>query len=284
MVVIVIMCFLLCLTAGVVYMVRQSAAAWLRDIDSEITVQVQPNGKPEELDKRVEEIVAFLRGQIGVTKVTPLTKDQLSELVKPWLGQVASLEALPMPELIAIEIDRDNPPDITPLRAALTAKFPDSSLDDHRRWRKQIRSVTGTLAVAGLGVMLLVFAATVAIIIAAARSAMASNREIIEVLNFVGAEENFIVSQFERHFLKLGIKAGIMGASAAGLIFFLMPYISDYTGGSTVADAEIRRLMGTRALDLGGYGILIAMVAIIALLCLITSHYGVRRILDAQNR
>ena len=39
--VITIMCFLACLTAGAVYMMNQSASAWLRDIASEVTVQVE---------------------------------------------------------------------------------------------------------------------------------------------------------------------------------------------------------------------------------------------------
>ena len=37
-----IMCFLACLTAGAVYMINQSAAAWTRNIASEVTVQLQP--------------------------------------------------------------------------------------------------------------------------------------------------------------------------------------------------------------------------------------------------
>src|SRR6185312_4016426 len=36
--VITIMCFLACLTAGAVYMMNQSASAWMRDIASEVTV------------------------------------------------------------------------------------------------------------------------------------------------------------------------------------------------------------------------------------------------------
>ena len=37
-----IMCFLACLTAGAVYMINESANAWLKDIASEVTVQIEP--------------------------------------------------------------------------------------------------------------------------------------------------------------------------------------------------------------------------------------------------
>ncbi|MDX2265482.1 MAG: ABC transporter permease [Hyphomicrobiales bacterium] len=282
--VVAIMCFLVCLVAGVVYMVRQSADAWVRDIDSEVTVQVQPVGDAAAMDRAVAEVTAYLREQTGVTRVTPMPRDELNALVKPWLGQVANLSALPMPQLIAIEVDRDNPPDFALLGQALSAKFAEASLDDHRRWRRQIRAMTNSLAVGGLVVIILMTLATGAIIVAAARSAMASNREIIEVLHFVGAEEKFIVRQFEWHFLKLGVKAGVVGASCAALIFFVAPHIADFLGGGAATEAEVRRIVGSGSLDLPGYAILVVMVGVIAMLCQLTSRFGVRRILEAQNK
>ena len=79
----------------------------------------------------------------------------------------------------------------------------------------------------------LVAAATVAVIVSATRSAMASNREIIEVLHFVGANESFISREFERHFVGLGVRAGLVGAVSAGLVFFLLPFVMHLIGGGT---------------------------------------------------
>ena len=49
-----IMSFLACLTAGMVYMVNQSADAWYNDIASEVTVQVAPR-EGLDMEKRSEE-------------------------------------------------------------------------------------------------------------------------------------------------------------------------------------------------------------------------------------
>ncbi len=54
-----IMCFLACLTAGAVYMVNQSASAWLRDIASEVTVQVPPRDGVD-VDQEVTKVALFL--------------------------------------------------------------------------------------------------------------------------------------------------------------------------------------------------------------------------------
>ena len=42
-----IMCFFACLTAGAAYMMHQSASAWLKDIASEVTIQVEPRENVE---------------------------------------------------------------------------------------------------------------------------------------------------------------------------------------------------------------------------------------------
>src|ERR1700754_2039041 len=58
-----IMVFLACLTAGAVYMVNQSAAAWLRDVASEVTVQIKPEGAVDEVERTAEKVASFLTNQ-----------------------------------------------------------------------------------------------------------------------------------------------------------------------------------------------------------------------------
>src|SRR5262245_18301769 len=211
-VVIAIMSFLACLTAGAVYMVNQSANAWVNDIASEITVELDPINTAD-IEKKMTLVALFLAKQNGITRVKPLTADDSAKLLEPWLGQSSALAALPIPRLIAVEIDRSNPPDIQLIKSALTQNFEGVVLDAHRRWQAEIRTLTRTAALGGLAVLGLVAAATIAVIVSATRSAMASNREIIEVLHFVGANERFISREFERHFLGLGVRAGLMGAA-----------------------------------------------------------------------
>jgi cell division transport system permease protein len=277
-----IMCFLACLTAGAVYLVNQSASAWLNDIASEVTVQIEPREKAD-TDKLVRDVSAFLAKQPGIRIVKPLSLEDSTALVEPWLGQSEGLKALPMPRLIALEVDRANPPDFTALRGALAAQFPKGVIiDDHRQWQQQIRTVTRSLALGGLAIFLLVASATILIIVSAARSAMASNREIVEVLHFVGATDRFIAGEFERHFQRLGIRAGLMGAFFAVLVFLGMPTIMELLGGGAVTVAELQRLIGSGTLDWIGHGVLVVVVVVIAVLCRMTSRFGVFRILNSK--
>jgi len=281
-VVIAIMSFLACLTAGAVYMINQSARAWVNDIASEITVELDPVNAAD-IEKKMTLVSLFLAKQVGITRVKPLTAEDSAKLLEPWLGHSDALSELPIPRLIAVEIDRSSPPDIKAISEALSQNFEGVTLDDHRRWRAEIRTLTRSAALGGLAVLGLVAAATVAVIVSATRSAMASNREIIEVLHFVGATERFISREFERHFIGLGVRAALVGAISATLVFLLMPTVMRLLGGEGALVTDPSRLVGSGELDFPGYLLCVLVVFVVAALCMITSRLGVIRVLKTYD-
>ncbi|MEQ1648036.1 MAG: ABC transporter permease [Hyphomicrobiaceae bacterium] len=280
--VIAIMCFLACLTVGAVYLMNRSASAWMRDISSEVTVQVEAREKVD-VERQVREVSQYLQKQPGVRGVKPLSFEASASLLEPWLGNSDALKSLPVPRLIAIEVDQEAPPNFTALRTQLGQQFKGATLDDHRHWQQQIRTVVRSFGLGGLAILALVAAATMAIIISATRSALAANREIVEVLHFVGATDKFIAREFEKHFLRLGVKAGVFGAVLAALTFLLLPFVMELLGGGTVTLTELQRMIGAGALDAMGYGFLALSVVVIAAICMLTSRIGVYRILHSQH-
>ena len=96
-----------------------------------------------------------------------------------------------------------------------------ASLDTHAAWRQQLNVMAGTIVASGLLVLTLIVVATVLAIIFATRGTMASNREIVDVLHFIGASNSFIAGEFQGRFLTIGFRGGIVGGVAA-LLFFLI--------------------------------------------------------------
>ena len=280
--VITIMCFLACLTVGAVYMIRQSANAWLADIASEVTVQVQPK-EGADTEQAVQQVAAYLREQRGISRVTALTAQQSAKLLEPWLGTIEDVDALPLPRLIALELDRSAAPDLDVVRGGLASRFQEGvTLDDHRRWQQQITTITHSFSLGGLAILALVAMATTAIIVSATKSSMASNREIVEVLHFVGATDRFIAREFEKHFFRLGVRAGLVGAVLATGVFILMPTLIRLLGGGELTLAELSRLVGSGSLDLAGFVLMGIVVVVVAALCVLTSRWGVFRILNSR--
>lgn len=279
--VITIMCFLACLTVGAVHMIRQSANAWLADIASEVTVQVVPK-EGADSEQTVQQVATYLREQPGIRRVTPLSAKQSAALLEPWLGVIEDLDALPLPRLVALELDRSAAPDLDAVRTGLSTRFQGATLDDHRRWQQQITTITQSFSLGGISILALVAMATTAIIISATKSSMASNREIVEVLHLVGATDRFIAREFEKHFFRLGVRAGLVGAMLALAVFMLMPTILRVMGGGELTLSEFHRLVGSGVLDLAGIVLMGIVIVVVAALCVLTSRWGVFRILNSR--
>lgn len=277
-----IMCFLACLTAGAVYMMNQNASIWLADIASEVTVQIEPRDKVD-TDQTVREVIRTLLQQRGIKSADPLSQAEASRPLEAWLGSSEALQSLPVPRLISIKLDPAQAPNLAAISKSLEAAHAGVRLDDHRQWMRQIQTVTRSFALGGFAILLLVGAATTAIIVSATRSSMASNREIVEVLNFVGATDRFIAGEFQSHFLSLGIRAGVVGAAAAMVVFFLMPVGVELLGGGEPTTVEFRRLIGSGSLDVLGHLVLVGVIVVIAALCMITSRLGVFHILNSRQ-
>jgi cell division transport system permease protein len=276
--VIAIMTFLAALTTGAVMLVRAAAGDWQSDVGREVTIQVRPvDGR--DIDADVGKAAAIARATPGIAGVRPYTKQDSAQLLQPWLGGLA-LDELPIPRIIAVEIGQDAPPDLAALRAALVGQVPPASLDDHREFVDQMRVVTRTVVAGGLGVLALVIISTVLTVTFATRGMMASNRQVIEVLHFIGAKDGFIAGHFQRHFLLLGVQGGAIGGGCAVLLFGLADLSSGWllraTGG-----AQLGALFGSFSIGLAGYAAVLAQVALIALVTAATSRHTVNRTLAA---
>src|SRR3982074_1789163 len=230
--VVAIMTFLASLTTGAVMLVRVAASEWQAECGREVTPQPRPSGGGNsELD--VARAAAIARRSAGVVEVRPYSKEETSRLLEPWLGTGLQLDDLPVPRLIVVRIASGAAPDLAQLRQTLTEQIQGASLDDHRGFVERMRAMAGAVLAGGIGLLLLVFAATVLSVAFATRAAMATNRPVIEVLHLIGAQDSFIAGHFQRHFLLLGLEGGLIGGGSAIALFAL----AQLTRGGVVGTA-----------------------------------------------
>jgi len=170
-------------------------------------------------------------------------------------------------------------PDFTSLRQALAARVPTSSLDDHRRWIDRMRTMAGTAVIACIAVLALVGAVTVLSVTFATRGAMATNRPIIEVLHYVGATDNFVSGQFQRHFLILGFKGGAIGGGLAIVLFGVVEAANTWLAGTAGGD-EINGLFGNLSIGVAGYLAILLQIVFMALVTAFASRRTVNRTLE----
>src|SRR3954454_23685667 len=249
--VVAIMTFLASITTGTVLLVSASAAEWQSEVASEITMQVRPQAG-RDLERDVTAAAEAMRTQPGIVQVKPFTKDESARLLEPWLGSGLSIEQLPVPRVVVARVQPGTTLDLPALRSRVTQVAPSASVDDHRAWIERMRSMTGATVLAGIGILVLVIAATIISVSFATRGAMAANRPIVEVLHFVGAGDRYIANHFLRHFLRLGLEGGLIGGGAAMLGFGLSESIAAWCSGTPVGD-QFAALLGTFSLPPSGY-------------------------------
>src|SRR4029078_663330 len=262
--VVAIMTFLASITTGTVLLVSASAAEWQCEVASKITMQVRPQAG-RDLERDVTAAAEAMRTQPGIVQVKPFTKDESARLLEPWLGSGLSIEQLPVPRVIVARVQPGSTLDLAALRARVTQVAPSASVDDHRAWIERMRSMTGATVFAGIGLLVLVIAATIISVSFATRGAMAANRPIVEVLHFVGAGDRYIANHFLRHFLRLGLEGGVIGGGAARLGFGFSESIAAWFSGTPVGD-QFAALLGTFSLPPSGYlALAVQAVAIAAI-------------------
>jgi cell division transport system permease protein len=273
-----IMTFLASLTTGVVMLVRAAANEWQADVAREVTIQIRPvAGRDIEAD--VAKAAAIARASPGVAEVRPYSREETMHLLEPWLGTGLPLDDLPVPRVIVVRIASGAAPDLAQLRQALGDAIAGASLDDHRGFVARMRAMSGAVLAGGVGVLLLVFAATVLSVTFATRATIATNRPVIEVLHLIGAKDDFIAGHFQRHFLQLGLNGGLIGGGAAIALFALAELAGGRLAGTAEGD-QLAALFGSSSIGALGYLAVLAQIGLIAFITAAASRYTVQRTIE----
>jgi cell division transport system permease protein len=276
--VVAIMTFLAALTTGAAMLVVSTANDWQADVGREVTVQVRP-AAGRDIEADVGKAVAAVRAAPGIADVRAYSKEESEKLVEPWLGAGLHLDDLPIPRLIVIKLAPGVTPNFAALRQALANQVPTASLDDHRGWMERMRTMAGTAVVCGLAVLGLVIAVTMLSVTFATRGAMATNRPIVEVLHYVGATDSFIASQFQHHFLLLGLRGGAIGGGAAIILFGCAEAARAWLAGTPSGD-EAAALFGSLSIGVKGYVAIVIQIVVMAVVTALVSRYTVNRTLE----
>lgn len=273
--VVAIMTFFAALSAGAAFLVAQASDGWQSQVSREMTIQVRP-GHGRSLDKDAATAAALASATKGIASVRVFSKAESERLLQPWLGSGLNFDNLPVPRMIILKLGPGGPPDLHGLIAQLAKSLPNASLDDHRLWLQRLDTMAGTMETGAALIFVLVLVATALAVGFATRGAMAGNRDIIDVLHFVGATDGYIAREFQGHFLRLGATGAAAGAVLAVLIYAAAGLVEHFATATAGGD-QLRAMFGSFSIGAKGYFV-IAMIALgIALLTAFMSRSVVIR-------
>ena len=278
--VVAIMTFLASLTTGAVMLVRARGERMAVGGRARGHDPGPPRGRPRHRGRRRQGRRDRARGVPGVAEVRPYSKEEAARLLEPWLGTGLCSSTICRCRASSWCGSRPARRPISRNCARRSAEqVPAASLDDHRGFVDRMRAMASAAVVGGIGVLALVLVATVLSVTFATRGAMATNRPVIEVLHFIGAKDSFIAGHFQRHFLQLGLKGGVIGGGGAMVLFALAELASGWFAGAAAGD-QFAALFGTFSIGVLGYLAVLAQVGLIAVVTAATSRRTVNRTIE----
>ena len=232
-----VMCYLACLAVAGLLLINRAVENWDKGLSREITVQIQQLSAVD-MEQELAKAKAILQRTSGVVKVEVLDRSVGVKLLEPWLGK-SGLEDLPIPRLIRVTIDETVPPDYDALRAKLESEVHGVALDTHGRWRDELSRAGSKMSGLAIAILVLISLASMTLAAFGARAALDSNREIVEVLRLIGAENRFIAREINRRFLYLGLMSGCLGCLLALVSLFALGWSgqgpADQLGNGTIS-------------------------------------------------
>jgi len=234
--VIAIMLFLTVLAAALGIGTRHAAQALERQLAGRLTMQMVATD-PAARETLTRDALAALRTTPGVARATPVDRAELARLLRPWLGEDGADPELPVPAMIDVDLAADADP--ARVSQLLRAAVPSARIDAQAAWMSPVSGFLSLMTWLALALVLLMAAATAAVVVLAARAGLETHRATIEVMHMLGATDVQVARLFQRRITRDALAGGVVGALAAlALVAFLGTRLgalgSELLGGMTL--------------------------------------------------
>ena len=173
----------------------------------------------------MQDIAKIIQSELSnipaIDRIEIMDRADVLSLMEPWLGQSNGLESIPVPGLIAVTLGDQDDISKQKIERTLFSIDPNIQIDANERWLSDILSLSQSIQLFTVLVMILLFGITGLSIASGVKSRMAVYAEEIELLHLMGAEDDYIIRQFQRHTFLLAIIASIGGLILGVLLLIL---------------------------------------------------------------
>ncbi|HET9427593.1 MAG TPA: FtsX-like permease family protein [Allosphingosinicella sp.] len=257
--VIAIMMFLTVLAAAAGLGLAGAAGRLDAQIGSRVTIQIV-EANPQVRDRQAAAVTASLARLPGVSAVRLVPQEEIQDMLEPWLGPVGVEADLPVPALIDVDLDPSGQLDLAELRAAAMAAAPSARADQNAQWLAPLVSLIAALKWLAAGLVLLMVGATTATVVLAARAALDTHRQTIEILHLMGATDVQIARLFQRRIALDALFGGLIGFILAAIVLFVLGRRLSALGSELLGSTAISLEFGVVLLVLPLFGVLLAML------------------------
>ena len=196
------------------------------------TVQIV-EASPAERNRQADVAESLITEHPAVASIRRVPNEELDALIEPWLGVGADNESVPVPALIDVRFrDSASEDNLQALRSILESAAPAARVEAQSSWLRPVFSTISSLQWLAAALVIMLGMTSAAAVWLAARSALGTNQDTIEIVHLLGGTDTQIARIFER---SVGFDATLGGAVglAIGLvtILFLGQQFTDLGSG-----------------------------------------------------
>ena len=272
-----LMSFLAVLALSGTFALNSMTEKWSSGLENKVTIEISIETKDghilsqDTVLKETKDLYEMLSEHKAVKSAELLGDKEIQELISPWIGNDLSLGDIPLPGLIALELRKIDTNGLNGLKKDIGKISKHAMLETHHEWLSDLINFTSTLRTLALMVALIIAAITTIAISSAIRTRLAIHNNVVELLHYMGATDNYIARQFQKHAMVLSLKGALIGTAIGLAATFLLAFLSRNTGTDLIPVIRI-----------GGLGVFVLCLIPILVSCItiLTSHVTVLRSLS----
>ena len=201
---------------------------WRTELEGHASVQVMPLERGASIEDRVQQVLKLAEKSPAVATARPLDEAEMAKLLSPWLGDNDLAKELPIPALIDLRLSGKQSAFIA-LEHQLEA-IEGVEVDNHSAWVNDLRHLSNVSIGVIYTLLGLIIMASLLILILLIKATMAAHHDVIELLHLVGATDDFIIRQLQRHMIFISALGAALGLVAATLLLWLLQKMAHSAG------------------------------------------------------
>jgi len=258
--VIAIMMFLMALAAAAGLALGFAARGLDSHLAGQVTIQIVDADQARR-DAAANRIVAAVGRLPGVAAVRRISDQEMTELLRPWIGAGLADNDLPVPAMIDVAFAPDAADAQRATEATVRRISPRARIDDHAQWLAPLSGLIGSLRWLAAVLVLMMAAAAAFTVVLAARSALNTHQQTIEVMHHLGATDAQIAQLFQRRIATDALFGGTVGLLLASLVIFAVGDRIARVGSDLIGSVELPLVAWGILALLPLAGTLLAMIA-----------------------
>ncbi|MGH1455193.1 MAG: cell division protein FtsX [Alphaproteobacteria bacterium] len=240
-----LMSFLAVLAGSGTFALNAMSTRWSSGLENKITIEIPVETKDGHLlssDTVKEEtlnIAKALKENPNIKSSTVMSAEEIQDLISPWIGSDLKLNDIPLPGLIAVELNKSNPEILDNLKKTISETSPYANLETHHEWLTDLINFTKALKTLALFITFTITITTLIAIIAGIRARLTIHKKEVELLHSMGASDIYIARQFQRHAMIIGFQGAALGTVIGLIITFIIISISAHSETSLIPTITI---------------------------------------------